>query len=275
MKRLTILALLIPELAFSANTFYRAHDADSVVLGPICIPEFAGTELFDVDFDTTSLTITIYASGDSADTSFTYTGGNIDNYDGTPPAWGDPTTSAVEVEDDDECIRLHIRDEVLAVSGASEWTVKFTDSTADQIMDWEVQVLALGTNSDIETATSNALTAFGAATDSNVDDNEAKIDTLQATADSNEASLSGIETDIADLPVATWNVACEDQGSGFTCQEVMSLLLSEAIGECTYTSGTRTWVCDDPSGTETRFTIVYGTELDGDRTSSTPEPMTP
>lgn len=72
-----------------------------------------------------------------------------------------------------------------------------------------------------------------------------------------------------------WGVACEDQGGGYTCQEAMSLLLAEALGTCTYTSGTRTWVCADPSGTETRFTLVYGVELDGDRTSSTPAPITP
>ena len=72
-----------------------------------------------------------------------------------------------------------------------------------------------------------------------------------------------------------WNEVAEDQGSTYTAREVLSLLLSEAMGTCTYTQGTRTWVCSDPSGTETRFTLVYGTELDGDRSSSTPAPVTP
>ena len=67
----------------------------------------------------------------------------------------------------------------------------------------------------------------------------------------------------------------EDQGSAYSAREVLSLLLSEAMGTCTYTTATRTWVCKDPSGTETRFTLVYGTELDGDRSSSTPAPVTP
>ncbi len=68
---------------------------------------------------------------------------------------------------------------------------------------------------------------------------------------------------------------CEDQGVGYTCREAISLLLAEALGTCVYTSGTRTWVCKDPSGAETRLTVVYGAELDGDRTTSTPAPMTP
>jgi len=72
-----------------------------------------------------------------------------------------------------------------------------------------------------------------------------------------------------------WGISCEDQGSGYSCREVMSLLLAEAMGTCTYTTGTRTWSCADPSGGETRFTLIYGTDLDGDRTSSTPTPFTP
>jgi hypothetical protein len=73
-----------------------------------------------------------------------------------------------------------------------------------------------------------------------------------------------------------WGEVCEDAGgTDYTCREVLSLLLSEAIGTCTYTAGTRTWVCKDPSNTETRFTLVYGSELDGDRSTSTPAPVTP
>ncbi len=74
---------------------------------------------------------------------------------------------------------------------------------------------------------------------------------------------------------AVWAVECEDQGSGYTAQEIMSLLLAEAMGTAVYTSGTRTWVVKDPSGTETRLTVVYSAELDGDRSTSTPAPMTP
>ena len=84
-------------------------------------------------------------------------------------------------------------------------------------------------------------------------------------------------TEIAAVPTTAeiWNVICEDQGTPVTCRELLSILLAEAAGTAVYTSGTRTWVVKDPSGTETRLTIVYGAELDGDRDTSTLAPMTP
>ena len=96
-------------------------------------------------------------------------------------------------------------------------------------------------------------------------------------ADTSELQVDDYPALIAALPTAAeiWAVTCEDQGTPLTCREAMSILLAEAAGTCVYTSGTRTWVCKDPSGTETRLTIVYGAELDGDRTTSTPAPMTP
>lgn len=72
-----------------------------------------------------------------------------------------------------------------------------------------------------------------------------------------------------------WQVTCEDQGTGYTCQETMSLLLSEAGGTCVYNSTTRVWTCKDPGGNETRWVITMGSDLDGDRDSSTATPMTP
>lgn len=72
-----------------------------------------------------------------------------------------------------------------------------------------------------------------------------------------------------------WATQCEDQNGGYSCAEVMSVLLSEAVGTCTYTTGTRTWVCEDPGGLETRFTIIYNSALDGGRDTSTPAPFTP
>jgi hypothetical protein len=210
MRGYLFLLLFVAGIADAANGFIRAHDADSVVLGPICVPEFAGPEFYDVDYDTTGLTITIYASGDGVDTSYTYTGANIDDYDGTPPAWGNPAASAVEVEDDDECIRLHIRDEVFAISGATEWTIKFTDGANDNIMDYEVVV----------------------------------------------STHDGI-----------WERICEPNGSR-QCGDILAWLLSEAMGECDYNTGTSTYTCSDPEGTGTRFQVVYGTDP-GDRTSST------
>ena len=213
MKRIIFvtLALAISLPVAWGESFVRSEGDTSVVLGPICTYSTSGQERVDIDFNTTSLTITAYASGDGVDSSFTYTGGNIDDYDGTPPAWGNPTTSAIEVEDDDECIRLHVRDEVFAVAGATEWTILIDDGTTT-IMDSEVRVVSV---------------------------------------------LDGV---------------VEDQGSTYTAREVLSLLLSEAMGTCTYSSGARTWVCSDPSGAEQRFTITYSASLDGTRTSSTPSP---
>lgn len=141
MKQLISLFLLWPALAVAQ--FERAHDADSVILGPLCTYATDGIEKVDIDFNTTNLLITIYASGDGVDTSFSYSGVNIDDYDGTPPAWGNPPASAVEVEDDDQCIRLHIRDEVLAVASATEWTVLIEDTTGTPtFMDTEYYVTA-------------------------------------------------------------------------------------------------------------------------------------
>jgi len=135
---LILLALCAP----SEAQFHRNNGETSNVIGPLCIPEFTGSELFDVDFNTANLQIDIYASGNGVNTAFSYTGGNIDDYDGAPPAWGAPASSAVEVEDDDECVRLHIRDEVFSVSGATEWAIKFTDGASDNIMDWTFYVTA-------------------------------------------------------------------------------------------------------------------------------------
>lgn len=160
MRYLTLLFLLGSACANAGNLWYRAHDADSVIIGPICTYASAdGVSRADIDFNTSSLTITIYASGDGVDTSYTYTGANIDDYDGTPPAWGNPTTSAVEVEDDDECIRLHIRDEVLAVTNATEWTITIDDASTT-IMDWEGQILALADSTDNQADVNAALVAL-------------------------------------------------------------------------------------------------------------------
>ena len=78
----------------------------------------------------------------------------------------------------------------------------------------------------------------------------------------------------SDASAEIWAIQCEDQGSTYTCREAISVLLAEAAGTAVYTSGTRTWVVKDPSGTETRLTLVYGAELDGDRSTSTPAPAT-
>ncbi len=106
-----------------------------------------------------------------------------------------------------------------------------------------------------------------------------KVDTAQTDITSVKSRTDQLQFTVANQvdvnAQAIWDIQCEDQGAGYTCQEALSILLAEAAGTAVYTSGTRTWVVKDPSGTETRLTIVYGAELDGDRTSSTPAPMTP
>ena len=110
-----------------------------------------------------------------------------------------------------------------------------------------------------------------------VGDTGTTLDGKLVTAQSDLDAITGSDgATISTLSIqAFWDIQCEDQGAGLTCQEAMSILLAEAAGTAVYTSGTRTWVVKDPSGSETRLTLVYGVELDGDRTTSTPAPMTP
>jgi len=102
-----------------------------------------------------------------------------------------------------------------------------------------------------------------------------QINAAADTANTDYDAATG--TEIAAVPTTAeiWGYTCEDQGATYTMQECMSIILAEAAGVATYTSGTRTWVVSDPSGSETRLTLVYGAELDGDRSTSTPAPMTP
>lgn len=159
--RYLLLTLVLLASVANAEIFYRAQGATSVTLGDICVPAADGVEIFALDFNTTNLTINISAQGDGVDNAiFTYTGVNLDDYDGTPPAWGNPPASALELEAQaDGCVKLHIRDEVFAVTNATEWSIRFTDSTTDAIMDWHVQVLDLANESDMQTAAAAAITA--------------------------------------------------------------------------------------------------------------------
>ena len=329
MKKLLLL-LLLPIQALAGDIWYRAHDANSIVIGPVCVPELVGEEYYGaLDFDTSNLVITIYASGDGIDTAFVYTGGNIDNADSTPPAWDNPTTNAIGVEADDDCIRLHLRDEVLAVTSATEWAIIISDGGV-LLMDYKGQILALADSADNQADVTSALNSYDGPTNTEMiarttttavyatgagqSTTQSKVDAVQSTStaietDTTEIGVAGlgltdvslatdavdadaiaanaigaseIATDaigaaqIADTATAEiWAVQCEDQSGGYTCREAMSLLLAEAMGTCVYTSSTRTWVCKDHSGKETRFTVVYGTDLDGDRDTSTPAPMTP
>ncbi len=121
-------------------------------------------------------------------------------------------------------------------------------------------------DSNITAVAANAMTNAGLA-DGFIGANEFATGAFDANALAADAAT--------EIGTASWNIICEDQGSTYTCRELLSILLAEAAGTAVYTSGTRTWVVKDPSGTETRLTIIYGAELDGDRTTSTPAPMTP
>ncbi len=172
MKKLIILLLLLlPSLSSAGELFYRSQATTSVTLGDICVPEFTGEEIFALDFDTTGLVITISAQGDGIDnTLFTYSGVNLDNYDGAPPAWGAPPASALELEAQaDGCVKLHIRDEVFAVASATEWSIRFRDGATDGIMDWNVQVLDLANSADNVADVTTALNSYDAPTNAEME----------------------------------------------------------------------------------------------------------
>ncbi len=241
--------------ALGATTIaYIVHDADSQAF-QLCVPELVGEEWFALDFDTASLNITIAAIG-GIYTTFDYSGGNID--DGpTDKTWGNPTTSAIEIEAlsvgaTTGCVLLSVRDEVFAVANASKWSITVSDG-GSALMDQEFIIFA-----------------------SVADSIESKVDTVDTNVDSIlvDTGTAGVVLTAA-ANAAIWAIECEDQAPALTCREAMSIILAEAAGTAVYTSGTRTWVVKDPSGTETRLTIVYGAELDGDRTTSTLAPMTP
>ena len=106
--------------------------------------------------------------------------------------------------------------------------------------------------------------------------NAMEVNGTAQTAGDLSALITGLnDPTAAAIAAAVMAETCEDQGGGYTVQECLSILLAEAAGTAVYTTGTRTWVLSDPSGAETRLTIVYGSDLDGDRTTSTPAPVTP
>jgi hypothetical protein len=195
-KRILLLTLLIPTLGYTGELFYRVNGDTSVTIGDICVPAADGIGIYALDFNTTNLTIDISAQGDGVDNAvFTYTGVNIDDYDDTPPAWGNPVASAIELEvQASNCIKLHIRDEVFAVSNATEWSIRFTDSTTDAIMDWHVQVLDVADSTDFQSAVAAALSAYDPPTNT-----EMEARTVVAANYATAANLSLVETDIASV----------------------------------------------------------------------------
>ena len=99
---------------------------------------------------------------------------------------------------------------------------------------------------------------------------EAQVVGLNANTVTAAALASDAVDEIADDVAA---ITCEDQGGGYTLQECMSLILSIMLGEADY-DNIDTYTTQDPSGTENRAVIVYGTDP-GDRTTITLTPMTP
>lgn len=145
----TLAVVLTLSPALAGQIWYRAQDEDSVTIAPVCAPVIAGTTFADLDYDYSSLTITVVATGDGVAQTFTYTGGDIDDGpgDGT---WGDPTTDAIEIDTitGSNCIEVSLRDEVLAVSGATEWAVYVSDG-GNALMDYQAgEILALATSAD-------------------------------------------------------------------------------------------------------------------------------
>ncbi len=217
MKRLLLLFfILVSGLADAAMTHWlKAHGDTSVVLRNICAPDFVDPKIwfatFDFD-DPVELTIEIQALGDAVQTSFTYTGVNIDNYAGTPPAWGDPAANAVEVEVDPNvagCINLHIRDEIMAVAGATDWSIDFIESTHDEIMAFGVQINAIADSADFQTDVTASLNAYDSPTNT-----EMIARTTTTAVYATATALSTLSTDVAAVQTAADSVLIDTGTDG-------------------------------------------------------------
>ena len=244
-KRLLFIVAFIsaPALADDFRFATGAASATSEIEDSMCIPAIDGQGFLHVDEDVSGLIIDVRGE-DGTQIALYDAAAEIEDI-AAIGTYAAPTASNVRVSPQNasggDCTQMMFADAVY--SGARKITITVSDGQTT-IMDYS-RVVYLSAPTDWIDATSIATDSIDA--DAISDDGTAEI----------------------------WAVSCEDQGSTYSCREAMSMLLSEAIGTCVYTSGTRTWVCKDPGGNETRFTIVYGAELDGDRTTSTPAPMTP
>ena len=196
MKRLHLLFLIfLCSSAQASEIFERDHDQNSVVLAPICVPSLSGQGWATVDFNTTSLNITIIASGDGAYQTFDYSGVNID--DGPADfTWGNPPASAIEIDAittgaASGCISLSIRDEVLAVVSATEWSITFTDGEV-ALMDHEAFIRIKGATSVVVAALNNVSTA------------EVNTQVDLALADINLDHFAGTATALPNIPAGTY-----------------------------------------------------------------------
>lgn len=282
-RRLIFASLLLGVSAQADDSFFIPKDRTDVITPLICVPSKADpTEIITVNHNTTSLSIRI-TTGDINET-FAFSGATLDDWS-TRGTHCNPDASNICLETEtDGCFFLHLHDEVLD-GAVNYWAILIDDGQSTLMDTWVHIFVQLMEPADVESEVNDALTAFGGgvATDANVDASEDKIDVMDENVDQLEtaiitnASGTDIAADIAAIPTTTeiWDFICEDQGVTYTMQECMSIILAEAAGTAVYTSGTRTWVVKDPSGTETRLTIVYGAELDGDRDTSTLAPLTP
>lgn len=75
-----------------------------------------------------------------------------------------------------------------------------------------------------------------------------------------------------DAVAQVWAATCEENGA-YTAQDCLKLLFAEALGACEASADGLTWACEDPTGTEDRFTITYPeVGVDGDRNPPTLTP---
>lgn len=97
-------------------------------------------------------------------------------------------------------------------------------------------------------------------------DNAESVFTNAGYAMSN-SSIGDVAGDVAGVVVES------APSTDITLQGALSLLLAEAFGECDFDSGMNVWTCNDPSGSEQRFVISFGTD-EGDR-DATDADLTP
>lgn len=193
--RLLWLFLAVPAFAGNGIIFVR-EDSTSVMLDSICLYDFADSKLIatDIDFNTALLNIRITASDNSE--SFNYPAVDIINVT-TPATWQNPPAGDIGLDKQtDGCIVLHLRDEILDAT-VNSWMVVITDGATDELIDENVRIFVqLADSTDFQADVVSGLTTFGAATETNVDDNETKIDTMDTVVDSNASALVSLPGDV-------------------------------------------------------------------------------
>jgi len=233
----------------NAETLFVTNGATSKILPCIYLIDVAGVVVeTTVDFDTTNLNI-VFQADDASETTFAYTAGNIDNVT-TPGTWENPAASAVALDVDAKgCIYLHVRDEVLAISGADHLQLLIEDN-GTLMMDRILTIYqSLATEADVSSLIDERLAAYGSggvADQGNVNANEDKIDIIDTVVDGNASTLST-------LPTATefWNEVIETAGATYTGRCILAAMLAQIGGVLSTSGGISTY--KDPGGTATRL----------------------